>query len=123
MTMQLTDVDLDALRRSIEIDCRRNRARRRRVDARLAAGEDWLKVARSCAFNCQIDAMHLQPWEHTACYADSPESHALVRRLKAAGLSKYEPSPLDALALSDDRKTAGAVSDDKKPTEPRPTAK
>ncbi|MET4313549.1 hypothetical protein [Bradyrhizobium sp. RT4b] len=98
MTMPtLTEIDLDALRRSIEIDRRRNRARRRQVDARLAAGEDWGRVARSCSFNCQIDAMALQPWESTLAYADTPEAHALVRRLKAAGLSRYEPDPLGAL--------------------------
>jgi hypothetical protein len=34
----------------------------------------------------------LQHWESTVVYADTPEAHALLRRLKAAGLSRYEPN-------------------------------
>lgn len=97
METNLTEVDLDALKRSVEVYSR-TPAGRRRVAERLAAGEEWLKVARVCAFNCQIDSMHLQPWESTLVYADTREAHALVRRLKAAGLSRYEPDPLQAIA-------------------------
>ena len=46
------------------------------------------------------------PWESTLVYASSPEAHALFRRLKAAGLSKYEPDPLAAIAEVEQRATA-----------------
>ncbi len=97
MTTQLTKADMDALRRAVEIDCRHDPVRRRQVAAKLAAGEDWVSVARSCAYRCQIESMHLQPWEHTIIFADDSESRALRRRVIAAGLSICEPEPLELL--------------------------
>ncbi len=96
MTTQLTDVDREAITRAIEITRKESRARRRQVDAKLRT-EPFEAVGRFCAFSAQIEFMHLQPWESTIVYTDLPESHALRRRLIAAGLSKYEPDPLAAL--------------------------
>lgn len=43
----ITDTDLDALRRAVEVNCH-DPARLRQVAAKLAAGEDWARAARSC---------------------------------------------------------------------------
>ena len=55
-----------------------------------------MDVGRFAAFSRRITSLGLQPWESTVVYADTPESHALLRRLKAAGLSRYEPDPVAA---------------------------
>jgi hypothetical protein len=85
----MTPIDREALERAVQLCARQ-------IDAKLR-DEPWEDVARFCAFSAQIESLHLQPWESTVVYADSPEAHALLRRLKAAGLSKFEPDPLRAL--------------------------
>jgi len=46
--------------------------------------EPWADVGRFAAFSRQITSLGLQPWESTVVYADTPEAHALLRRVKAA---------------------------------------
>lgn len=65
-----------------------------------------MAVGRYAAFSAQIESLHLQPWESTLVYADTPEARVLLRRLKADGLSRYEPSPLEALAEAEQRRAA-----------------
>ena len=72
----------------------------------MLRNEPWEDVGRFAAFSAQIESLHLMPWESTLVYANSPEAHALFRRLKAAGLSKYEPDPLAAIAEVEQRATA-----------------
>lgn len=79
-----------------------SRTRAKQIDAKLRK-ETWEAVGRYAAFCAQITSLNLQLWESTVVYADTPEAHALLRRLKAAGLSRYEPDPLAALTMSDDR--------------------
>jgi|SRR3954463_11486446 hypothetical protein len=94
--MNLTDVDRDAMTRAIAAARRESPNRSRQIDRKLAS-ESFEAVGRFCAFSAQIESLHLQPFESTVVYADSPEAHALPRRLKAAGLSRFEPDPLGAL--------------------------
>ena len=69
--------------------------------------EPWADVGRFAAFSGQITSLGLQPWESTVVYADTPEAHALLlRRLKAAGLSRYEPDPVAAIRAADPRLAA-----------------
>jgi hypothetical protein len=58
--------------------------------------EPWADVGRFAVFSRQITSLGLQPWESTVVYANTPEAHALLRRLKAAGLSRHEPDPVAA---------------------------
>lgn len=61
-------------------------------------------------YSVQIDSLGLLPWQHPPCRAsladldqpyDDPsgrrESAEVLKRLFDAGLSRYEPSPLQAL--------------------------
>jgi hypothetical protein len=57
-----------------------------------------------CAYHRQCRALNLRPWEDPPCHidlVDVDEADAaaalLLRRLLAAGLSRYEPDPLAAL--------------------------
>jgi hypothetical protein len=92
----ITDTDRDAMTRAIAAAHRESSTRARQIDAKLRI-EPWEDVGRFAAFSAQIESLHLMPWESTVVYADSPEAHALLRRLKAAGLSRYELDPLGAL--------------------------
>jgi len=57
----LTDIDRGAMTRAIET-VRKSRARRRQVDDMLAS-RPFERVGRFAAFSCQMDALHLDPWE------------------------------------------------------------
>jgi hypothetical protein len=63
--------------------------------------EPCADVGRFAAFSRQITSLSLRPWEWTVVYADTPEAHALLRRLKAAGLSRHEPDPVAAFEAAD----------------------
>jgi hypothetical protein len=103
--MTLTDTDREAMTRAIAAARRESPTRAKQIDAMLR-NEPWEDVGRFAAFSAQIESLHLMPWESTLVYANSPEAHALFRRLKAAGLSKYEPDPLAAIAEVEQRATA-----------------
>jgi hypothetical protein len=101
--MVSSDVDDDALRRALEI-ARRDPQCAALFDAKLADGEPWCDVAESAAYHCQIKALRLRPWQEPPAVADAtdprerdPEAQALLRRMLAAGLSRYEPDPMAAL--------------------------
>lgn len=98
----ITDTDRDAMTRAISAARGESAARRKQINAKLAS-QPWEVVGRFAAFSAQIMSLSLQPWESTLVYADTPEAHALLRGLKAAGLSKYEPDPLEMLARAEQR--------------------
>jgi hypothetical protein len=114
----LSDLDRQALDLAITIDRERNKACRQQIDDKLRT-EPWLRVAKFAAQRCQEIALHLQPWE---CWppcvvsideVDTPgyehrgvsQSAALLRRMLAAGLSRYEPDPINALARAEAART------------------
>ena len=61
----------------------------------------WEEVAKFAAYCAQHVSLNLRPWETPPCSCsadgDGPGS-ALLRRLLAAGLSRFEPDPAAALA-------------------------
>lgn len=70
------------------------------IEAKLKNGS-WREAARFAAFSCQTDCLALRPWEHPPCWGGTVEADALVARLAAAGLSKFEPDPVGALARAE----------------------
>ncbi|MET3988742.1 hypothetical protein ABID65_000368 [Bradyrhizobium sp. S3.9.2] len=100
----ITDTDRDAMTRAIVAARRESPARKKQIDGKLVR-QPWEAVGRYAAFCAQIDSLNLQPWESAVVYADSPEALALLGRLKAAGLSKYEPDPLAAIEKAEQRAT------------------
>jgi hypothetical protein len=110
MTKRLTAIDREALERAIAIDRQRDRATRQQIDDKLER-EPWREVAEFAAYGCQCTALYLKPWQPPPCWAeiDDQDNEAgpisghraaaeLLRRLLAAGLSRYEPDPVNALA-------------------------
>jgi len=110
----LSDLDRDALERAIATDRARNAACRQQIDDKLRR-EPWLEVARLAADRCQEIAVCLPPWQCWPPCRVQPDdmdragyqhrgisqSAALLRRMLAAGLSRYEPDPVRALEAAE----------------------
>jgi len=106
---ELHPVDRDAFERAI-IACRaRDAMRAEQIDAMLA-DRPWEEVGKFCGYSEQIDNLGLEPWQNPPCAASlfdlalpfgdasaARESAEVLRDLKAAGLSVYEPDPRGAL--------------------------
>jgi hypothetical protein len=100
--MTLTERDFDAMTRAIAAARLQSRSRNRQIEDKLRT-ERFEDVGRFAAFSAQIASLGLMPWESTPLYPDSPDSHALLRRLQAAGLSRFEPDPVAAIAEAEAR--------------------
>lgn len=111
-TDTLTDADIAAMTRAIATARRESPARSRQIDAKLR-DEPWARVGKFCSFSCQMNSLRLDPFEwppvwirgdiDAALHAPDDARHIrdaarLLKRMLAAGLSRYEPDPLGALA-------------------------
>jgi hypothetical protein len=98
----MTPTDQAALELAVAA-ARKDPAEARRIDHKLARGDDWLDIATSCAYHCQMVSLGLLPWQSPPCTAHITEPRrderaiALLHHLLAAGLSRYEPDPVAAL--------------------------
>jgi hypothetical protein len=61
----------------------------------------WIDVARFCAFAAQMAALQLRPYQPPPCWGGDPDADGLADRLRAAGLSRFEPDPAAALAAKE----------------------
>jgi hypothetical protein len=116
--MTLTDIDRDAMRRAIEIT-RKQPGRAAQIFDMLSS-RPWERVGRFCAFSCQMDSLHLDPWEYPPLWVrdidaalNAPDDARRVRdaarllqRMLALGLSRYEPSPMKAIEQAEQRQAA-----------------
>ena len=100
--MVSSEVDDDALRRAMAIT-RRDPSRAMQLDEVLR-DEPWTEVAEFAAFHCHIQTLGLKPWQLPPCSIeqndprqDNKDAQRLLRRMLAAGVSRYEPDPLAAL--------------------------
>ena len=73
------------------------------IDEKLK-DESWESVARFAASCCQSRTLKLQPWDTPPCGVsedDDGESNAdavkLLRKMLAAGVSRFHPDPLAAI--------------------------
>jgi hypothetical protein len=78
----------------------------------MLASEPWEEVAQFASYCVQGRLLGLQPWQNPDLdrpYGDpraARESAELLKRLLDAGLSRFEPTPLQALAGAEKRRTA-----------------
>jgi hypothetical protein len=107
---RLSPVDREALERALAMDPDRNPTSSP-INRRLEP-ERWYAAAKSAAYACQCAALRPKPWqpvpanEYVAVTDRDDEGPVmgraaaaeLLRRLLAAGLSRCEPDPLNALA-------------------------
>jgi hypothetical protein len=101
-------IDRDAMRRAIAEARKESPGRQRQIDGMLAE-RPWEEVGRFAAQCCQSRNLGLKPWQPRPVSAEvypcvdrfptdgRRAAHELLQRLLAAGVSRYEPSPLDAL--------------------------
>jgi len=67
--------------------------------------ESWFDVATFAAYHCQMRSLGLPPWRQPPCWADEDDkfpadqdAQRLLRKMLAAGISRYHPNPMAALA-------------------------
>jgi hypothetical protein len=103
----MTEVDKDALRRAIKMTRALGAAENEQIDRRMAEGQSFEEIGRSCAYGCQRHNLRLKPWESPPIYAelhpDQPGATELLEKLLAAGLSRWEPDPIAALEAHEAR--------------------
>ena len=105
----LDAVDREALERCMEI-ARRDPSRAEQLDSKLQ-DEEWAEVAEFACYGCQLHALNLKPWQSPPVHidedADEPDNsdresnsaaRKFLRQMLAAGVSRYDPDPLTALA-------------------------
>src|SRR5262249_1328144 len=108
---KLTPVDCEALKRAIEIA--RSDPEEREVIDRLMEKEGWFIAAQQAVYHCQRELIRPRLWQPTPADMDDIEgtlakgedglnggyrAALLLKRMLAAGLSRYEPRPVEALA-------------------------
>ena len=101
----MTKHDRAALKQCMEI-AQRDPGRATQLRSKLE-DELWQRVAEFAAFCCQSELLNLEPWQLPPCNANEdhddpaqPDAVKLLRRMLAAGVSRYEPDPLAALRRS-----------------------
>src|SRR5215472_1607185 len=100
----MTPIDRDALERAITTARLESPGRSEQLDTMLAS-RPWRKVGEFAAYSCQMDSLHLKPWQWPPCWVDDlvgdiqrgdDGTHGhyraarLLRKLLDAGLSRYE---------------------------------
>ena len=100
----MTQVDYAALVLALEQTCQVEPDRRAQITEKLQT-EGWQATAEFCASLRQSEALQLRPWQQPPCDIDPeltapPDAEAveLLRCMLAAGVSRWHPDPLAALA-------------------------
>jgi hypothetical protein len=107
----MNDLDHDAFKRAIELMQAEPAGSHGRelIEALLAKQQSFEETGETACYYCQCKALRLQPWQSPPMYAaprtdghdDGSQgwkaAEMLAYRLRAAGLSKFEPDPLGAL--------------------------
>ena len=111
-------IDQDAMRRSIKTVRQRDRASADHIDAMMRDDDDasFEGAGRFASASCQARALHLKPWQTIPLwvgdieaalaepYGDQRgdrEAAEILQKLLSLGLSRFEPSPLDAIAAAE----------------------
>ncbi len=100
-------VDREALERAIKLAREQDAGRRQQIDGKLKS-ESWEAVGRFASYFCQSRSLKLRPWQWPPCWVTIDDQDdglggrkaaaMLLRRLLDAGLSKFEPDPLNAIS-------------------------
>jgi hypothetical protein len=117
-TLTLTPADREAFTRALAMARAESAQMRERLDDELAE-RGWQAAAETAVYHLQCKTLRLKPWQNPPCWLRSdedvedalatppPDIHGwrfagkLVQELEVRGLSRYEPSPLEAIARAD----------------------
>ena len=102
----MTKLDRSALKLAMERTRAESPGRSKQIDAKLK-DEPWEEVAWFAAYCAQIELLKLKPWQQPPCHADEDDpnergkaAQKLLREMLAAGVSRYHPDPLAAIAAA-----------------------
>jgi hypothetical protein len=102
----MTKHDRAALMLALEQARAEDADRAAQIDAKLEE-DGWREAAESAAYCCQCRALRLRPWEEPPCIVDAHDDHErdkdaqkLLRDMLAAGVSRFHPDPLAAIAAT-----------------------
>jgi hypothetical protein len=108
-TTELTAHDTDALSRALRLMLA-NKKEREHFESILKQ-YGWQEAAIRASYCAQIRALRLKPWqsppcedfgdEVANCYGHREAEVALRRRMRAHGISLFEPNPIAALAAAE----------------------
>ena len=83
--------------------CRAESAQRdRQITSMLIEPRPWQEVAEFAAYSCQMDALHLKPWQFPPCWVEPGDrkhrkAAKLLREMQSLGVSRFHPDPLAAI--------------------------
>ena len=102
--------DRAALTLALEQARAEDEGRAGQIDSMLRQ-DGWQEAAMFAASCCQSRSLHLDPWSLPPCHGDSdnhhdPAARKLLRQMLDLGVSRWHPSPLDAVAEAKKRKVA-----------------
>lgn len=97
-------VDHEALTRALAlVRADADPLRREQIEGMLKGDKElglparsWFECAHFAAYHAQVNALGLKPWQSPPMFARD-EGLVLLKRMLAAGLSKFEPDPVAAL--------------------------
>jgi hypothetical protein len=118
----LTDLDRAALERCIPV-ARGIEPIISRAISDILARDGWEEAAHYACHYCQVTSLNLMPFETPPAHMNlaaglrlpfnsknrERESAELLKRMLAAGVSKYEPDPLSALKQAEQRQQGKAA--------------
>jgi hypothetical protein len=107
----LSAEDIDALKRALKLMQEAGEAERAHYDA-IHKESGWREAAIRAAYSAQVKSLDLRPWQavpfeaadeidEAGGYGKTEAEVGLRQRLLAAGLSLYEPDPIEALTRAD----------------------
>jgi len=109
--LELIQRDREALKRAVELMRKERGVRREQIEQKLR-DQPWEEAARFAAYHRQFTRLHLKPWQFAPCWIDPDDiedilaggddgqqygAALLLKRMLAAGLSRFEPDPEAAL--------------------------
>jgi hypothetical protein len=108
LAADLSAEDIDALKRALKLMRAVSEEHRAHYDAILEK-RGWTEAATHAAYSAQVKSLGLRPWQavpfeaadevdEAGGYGRTEAEVALRQHLLKAGLSLYEPDPIEALA-------------------------
>src|SRR6516164_964362 len=109
---EVTATDSDALGRALVAVCRRSPEDAARFE-KLLRHKPWREGGGSAAYSCQVPRLQLRPWHcppmdcgdvafANGGYGNTEKEVRPRLRMKALGLSIYEPFPAEAIAKAEE---------------------
>ena len=109
---ELTAADIEALERALAAVRAESVEDAARLDS-LAERKGWFEAASTAAYRCQLRSLQLKPWHcppmdcgdvpfKNGGYGNTEREVRPRLRMKALGLSVYEPFPAEAIAKAEE---------------------